>query len=630
MLNFTRTILIVCFLLVCQQLLIAQTATISGNITDVRALSADTVYTLEGKVYIKDGGVMFVPPGTIIRGDKDSKGMLICTKTGILAAQGTPEQPIIFTSSEAIGERQAGDWGGLVFCGNAGINATGGSASLPGLDAADGAYGGANAFDSRGGLQYVRIEYGGGSSSPANKLAGLTLAGVGLGTLIENVMVSYSGDDAFEIRGGTMNAKYLVANGSVDDDFETDLGWTGNIQFAVGYRDPSIGDASGSNGFESDNDDTGSANTPKTNGVFSNVTLLGPIQDIFTEYDANYKRAAHLKNNTELKFFNSILGAFPVGLMVDGMDCEANADLDFIKVKNSAIAIITDSFVENQLLETQLGSLWNIESWYNTPEFDNFQFDSISGIGFVDPFNATKPDLRFESTSTLAVVGASFDDTDLDPTFFIPTTYIGAFGQVENWFGCWVNFIPQETNYDFPGTTLAPTIAFFSFETDSGSLTIDFVNLSSSSDAYFWNFGIDSINTDTSSLVNPSFTFPDTGTYFIQLIAYGCTVDTFITELVITQEGGLLIDDISYIGEFKIFPNPANDRATIEIYATKTTEGLISIYDLKGQMMLESIRGQLSPGTNHINMDLQTLNPGVYIVYVFNNGIGRSERLIIQ
>ncbi|HCK21700.1 MAG TPA: hypothetical protein DHW15_05930, partial [Bacteroidetes bacterium] len=354
------------------------------------------------------------------------------------------------------------------------------------------------------------------------------------------------------------------------------------------------------------------------------------FQDIFTEYDANYKRAAHLKNNTELKIFNSILGAYPVGLMVDGMDCEANADLDFIKVKNSAIAIITDSLVENQLLETQLSSLWNIESWYNTPEFDNFQFDSISGIGFVDPFNATKPDLRFESTSPLAVAGASFDDTDLDPTFFIPTTYIGAFGQVENWFGCWVNFIPQETNYDFPGTTLAPTIAFFSFETDSGSLTIDFVNLSSSSDAYFWNFGIDSINTDTSSLVNPSFTFPDTGTYFIQLIAYGCTVDTFITELVITQEGGLLIDDISYIGEFKIFPNPANDRATIEIYATKTTEGLISIYDLKGQMMLESIRGQLSPGTNHINMDLQTLNPGVYIVYVFNNGIGRSERLIIQ
>ncbi|HCK21699.1 MAG TPA: hypothetical protein DHW15_05925, partial [Bacteroidetes bacterium] len=108
------------------------------------------------------------------------------------------------------------------------------------------------------------------SSTPANKLAGLTLAGVGLGTLIENVMVSYSGDDAFEIRGGTMNAKYLVANGSVDDDFETDLGWTGNIQFAAGYRDPSLGDASGSNGFESDNDDTGSANTPKTNGVFSN------------------------------------------------------------------------------------------------------------------------------------------------------------------------------------------------------------------------------------------------------------------------------------------------------------------------------------------------------------------------
>ncbi len=630
MINFSRISIICCLMLIGCQRLIAQTATISGNITDVRALSSDTVYIVEGKVYIKDGGVLFVPPGTIIRGDKDSKGTLICTKTGILAAQGTPEQPIIFTSAEAIGDRQPGDWGGLVFCGNAPINAVGGTSSLPGLDAASSSFGGIDAFDSRGGLQYVRIEYGGGSSTPTNKLAGLTLAGIGAGTLIDHVMVSYSGDDAFEIRGGTMNAKYLVAVGTTDDDYETDLGWSGNIQFAVGYRDPALGDASGSNGFESDNDDAGSTNEPKTNGVFSNVTMLGPIQDIFSEYDANYKRAAHLKNNTELKLFNSILAAYPVGLMIDGMDCEANADLDLIKVKNSVIAIITDSLVENQSLETQLGSLWNISSWFNTPEFENALIDSITGLGLVDPFNATKPDLRISPTSPLAIGGASFDDTDLDPTFFTPTSYQGAFGQVENWFGCWVNFIPQETNYDFPGTTVAPTIAFFSFESDSGSLTIDFLNLSSSSDAFLWNFGVDSINSDTSSLINPSYTFPDTGTYFIQLIAYGCTVDTFITELVITQEGGLLIDDVSYIDNFSIYPNPAKEHASIEIIASKSTEALISIYDLKGQLVLETVRGQLSPGSNKVDINTDSLEPGVYLIYVYNNGVGKSERLIIQ
>jgi hypothetical protein len=179
--------------------ILGQTATLSGEITGSVSLSNDTIYIIEGFVYIKDGGLLFIEPGTILRGDKDSKGTLICTKTGILLAQGTPEQPIVFTSNEPEGTRAAGDWGGVIILGEAPINVPGGTAIIEGgIDTpdGDGEYGGANSADVSGGLQYVRIEYAGIAFTPGNEINGLTLGGVGNATLIDHVMVSYSGDDS--------------------------------------------------------------------------------------------------------------------------------------------------------------------------------------------------------------------------------------------------------------------------------------------------------------------------------------------------------------------------------------------------------------------------------------------------
>ncbi|MFM8486282.1 MAG: hypothetical protein ACKOCH_08090, partial [Bacteroidota bacterium] len=108
------------------------------------------------------------------------------------------------------------------------------------------------------------------------EINGITFGGVGSGTIVDNVQVSYSGDDAFEWFGGTVNCKHLIAYRALDDDFDTDFGYSGKIQFALSVRDPQVADVSGSNGFEADNDASGSGNTPKSRATFSNVTVVGP------------------------------------------------------------------------------------------------------------------------------------------------------------------------------------------------------------------------------------------------------------------------------------------------------------------------------------------------------------------
>ena len=138
-------------------------------------------------------------------------------------------------------------------------------------------YGGTDPDDNSGVMKYVRIEYPGIAYSLNNEINGLTFGGVGRGTTIDYIQVSYSGDDSYEWFGGTVNCKHLIAYRGWDDEFDTDFGFRGKLQFLVGLRDPEVADQSGSNGFESDNDGSGSTNSPRTSPTWWNVTLVGPL-----------------------------------------------------------------------------------------------------------------------------------------------------------------------------------------------------------------------------------------------------------------------------------------------------------------------------------------------------------------
>ena len=266
----------------------AAVITVSGDIASNTNWTNNNIYLLSGFVYVTNNSTLTIQPGTIIEGDQATKGALIITRGSKMQAIGTVSQPIVFTSNQPAGFRSYGDWGGLILCGSAPVNDPAGERLIEGgVDAVKGLYGGVNPTDNSGTLKYVRIEFAGIAFLPNNEVNGLTCGGVGSGTTIDYVQVSYSGDDAYEWFGGTVNAKHLISLRNWDDDFDTDYGYSGKIQFGVVLRDSTIADVSGSNGFESDNDANGSTNSPYTKPIFSNISVFGPKITANTTINSN-------------------------------------------------------------------------------------------------------------------------------------------------------------------------------------------------------------------------------------------------------------------------------------------------------------------------------------------------------
>lgn len=416
---------------------------IEGNINSNAFLTRTKRYLLKGFVNVNAPAVLTIEPGTIIFGDKDSKGTLIINRGAKLIANGTKERPIVFTSQQPAGQRSPGDWGGIIIAGNATINVPGGTATIEGGTGT--IYGGGanpNDNDNSGILRYVRIEFPGIAYLPDNEINGLTLGGVGRGTTIEYVQVSFCGDDAFEWFGGTVDGKYLISYRNVDDDFDMDFGFKGNLQFGLALRDPNIADISGSNGFETDNDGTGTFNSPRTLPVISNFTIVGPMPDTsFTQFNPNFRRGAHIRRAAQTSIYNSIVMGFPVGLLLDGSAVRFSATGDTLQIRNSIWAGLRAG---NGIISNQTG--FNAQDWYDTPTFGNRRYIQPSQVGLTDPFNLSNPN-PIPLQNSQAAQGSGFTNPRLS-SFFTQTTYVGAFSTNEpRWDEGWANYNPQFTNY---------------------------------------------------------------------------------------------------------------------------------------------------------------------------------------
>jgi len=375
----------------------ATTVTVAaGDITTNTTWTKNNVYLLNGWVYVKNGVTLTIEAGTLIRGDKTNKAALIVEKGAKLIANGTAAEPIVFTSNQPAGSRTYGDWGGVILCGQAPINPTGGSAIIEG--GVGSSYGGTDPLDNSGSLQYVRLEFGGIAFVLNSEINGITFGGVGSGTTLDHIQVSYAGDDSFEWFGGTVNAKHLIAYRGWDDEFDTDFGYSGMVQYAVGLRDPAVADQSQSNGFESDNDATGSSNSPFTSAIFSNVSFFGPLVTPTTTINALFKRAMHIRRNSKLQVYNGVFAGWPIGMYIDGITTQANAVANDLKVRNSVLAGMTTN------IDVPAAQTWDMAaatSWYNTTEFKNAVYTANTELGVVDPFNLAAPKFNLTAGSVL-------------------------------------------------------------------------------------------------------------------------------------------------------------------------------------------------------------------------------------
>ena len=186
-------------------------------------------------------------------------------------------------------------------------------------------------------MKYVRLEYAGIPINPNQEVNSLTLGSVGSGTTIDYVQASFGLDDSFEWFGGTVNAKHLIAYKGLDDDFDTDNGFSGYVQFGIGIRGAAIADQSGSNGLECDNDANGSANTPFTSAIFANMSIIGAKGATNIAIDPLFQNGAQLRRNNKQKIYNTVITGYPYGVYIDSQKGAAkvnaaNGDIDLQNV----------------------------------------------------------------------------------------------------------------------------------------------------------------------------------------------------------------------------------------------------------------------------------------------------------
>lgn len=408
---------------------------IQGELTGTTSLDASKKYLLRGKVYVQAGAELNIPAGTLVMGEKSTDGTLIINRGGKLNAMGTASNPVIFTSEAPKGFRNRGDWGGIVICGNATTNGNA-SSTIEGITgqagSENGVYGpgagAAQTTQSSGTLTYCRIEFAGIDLSQDNELNSLTMGAVGSGTIINNIMVSYANDDAYEWFGGTNNMKYILAYSTLDDDFDTDRGFSGMVQYGLIIRQKGQADISTSRAFESSSNNNATA-TPHTTAKFANITVMGPRlfgSSISTLYGA----AVEVNSNSNLEVRNSVITGFPIGVRYNTSGPDAKI-LNNIFAENATLnavsggSVLPTTFdVDNMIYATK------DEIWGSGAALNDYPVGVILPAA-TSPYNTGAPDLS----------GAGFESNAFYGAF--PATPQAGW----SWNSGWINFDPINTDY---------------------------------------------------------------------------------------------------------------------------------------------------------------------------------------
>jgi hypothetical protein len=329
-----------------------QQVNVTADITTNTTWTAGNIYKLVGFRKVSNGATLTIEAGTRIIGDFATTGSSLFVLRGArIVANGTAALPVVFTSAQAEGTRQPGDWGGLIIIGNGIINrsgtvnieGTGTSTENPFVPYS----GGTNNADNSGALHYVRVEYAGFGPAQDAELNSFTFAAIGSGTVLDHLQSLNGLDDSFEWFGGAVDGKFLVSYESGDDHFDMSEGYTGRLQFLIGYQSrvfpprPGVGNASADpQGIENDGCngsgcDLAFNSTPFTTPVVANFTLVGTGPGVVPS-GGGY--GAVLRRGTGGHYLNGILGRWQTaGIGYRDADTKARETAGLLSIKNVLI-----------------------------------------------------------------------------------------------------------------------------------------------------------------------------------------------------------------------------------------------------------------------------------------------------
>ncbi len=327
---------------------------VAQHITVNTTWTSGNVYYLQDPVFVKDGAILTIQPGTLIRGEQntgtgDFPGALIVSRGSKINAIGTQANPIIMTgvSDDNVPGSTATapwnnfengitrQWGGLIMLGKAFIASNVGGAGTPSPNAAldlqiEGLepfgeysrYGGGNDDDSSGEIKYLQLRYGGFVLGAANEINGLTLGAVGRGTKISFVEITNNKDDGVEFFGSTVNTKYMIVRNSADDSFDWDEGYRGKGQFWVVIQGSLSTDSDSSDKGSECDGGMGDASQPSSCPTIFNATYIGLGKDIASN---GKNTALNFRDGTAGRFYNSMFVDFGGAIaIVEGATASAD------------------------------------------------------------------------------------------------------------------------------------------------------------------------------------------------------------------------------------------------------------------------------------------------------------------
>jgi hypothetical protein len=413
-----------------------------AQINSDRTLTNDKAYRIRGIVAVRNNATLTINPGTFLIGQPGSQppSVLLITTAGKLMANGTRSRPIIMTSSQPVGRRQRGDWGGLILLGKAPVNDPGGELSIEGLpELPETKYGGADVNHACGTMRYLRVEFAGALLRPNEETNSITYGGCGKGTVSEYLQAHYGLDDSFEWFGGTNDAKYLVGTYGADDYIDVQIGYRGRVQHVVVVANDDLSNR----GVEADNYERDFGASPRTNLSLWNATFVGnaasPGAKGFDEADAPclfFRRGTGTSTNNVICHnwttrtigganFDTITPLFGAGdFRLNGLIAFGNGrDATPARADTLADQVVADFRPLASGGQAQSGNVL-----FSDPQM-------------VRPLERNDPDFRLLPTSP--ALGAQFIAPPDDGFFDQWATWAGGIGPM-NWTEEWTTFLQEQ------------------------------------------------------------------------------------------------------------------------------------------------------------------------------------------
>lgn len=414
-----------------------------GNGTGSMTWTADKTYILENFVFVNDGQTLTIQPGTVIKGvpgQSSNATALIVARGGKIMAEGTAEKPIIFTTSEddvtntneAV-DKQRGRWGGLIILGKARLNTSLNERSIEGIPTTEkrGLYGGTNDNDNSGILKYVSVRHGGSLIGAANEINGITFGGVGNGTTVDHIEVTYNDDDGVEFFGGTVNVKYLALSFNGDDNIDYDEGFRGNIQHVLVLQSNEA--LVGERGAECDGGLDPIDGKPYATPRLANLTFIGAGKD------STRRLGLIFRDNAGGYVHNSIVTDWGNGILIEDL-AEDKGEDSYNRLKAGDLAFRHNIFwnigknseidYKNVINRSYVPTKAILEAYSEafTPGNNRYSDPGIT-VSYTN-------DARFNPVPTGNVGDADQAITD---SWFDKTPYIGAFapGNNNHWLRGW-------------------------------------------------------------------------------------------------------------------------------------------------------------------------------------------------